>query len=322
MVYETGITSAYDEGEAEALDLFYSRAVDWGDDYLVWAEEDDTSACLPDADSESALAGLGVCNEFDGLESSKFSTASEASLVSSPGAKFLYAGWYQEDFDNRTGEEIGIDAWFRRIMYIAGYIPGEDDPSGPGNTAPGMAIYSPDDGATFAPGASILFSGSAMDAEDGDLTSSLVWTSSLDGQIGIGGNFNAVLSGGVHTITIAVSDSGGLSTVNSVTITVESPVSQNVKMASLVGSSSTLNKNKWVATVDMTIDPALGGAVITGAWSEGGAFTCVTDSLGRCSAKLTVSTKTPSVILTIQNITLTGYEYDPNGVTTVTINKP
>ena len=85
MVYETGITSAYDEGEADALDLFYSRAVDWGDDFLVWQEVADTSACLPSADPESALTGTGTCNEFDGLESNKFSTSSEALFGIQPG---------------------------------------------------------------------------------------------------------------------------------------------------------------------------------------------------------------------------------------------
>ncbi len=320
MVYETGITSAYDEGEAEALDLFYSRAVDWGDDYLVWAEETDTSTCLPAADPESTL--VGVCNEFDGLESSKFSTASEASLVSSPGAKFLYAGWFQEDFDNRTGEEIGIDAWFRRIMYLVDYIPGDDGGTGPGNTAPGATISSPADGMSFPAGSVIDFSGSAVDNEDGDLTSSMVWTSNLDGQIGTGGLFSAILSSGTHIITTTVTDSGGLTSSNTITITVESPLIQKVKVVSLIGSSSTLNKTKWTATVDITVNPALAGAVVTGTWSGGTAFTCTTDSLGKCMVKITVSTKTTSTTLTIQNIVLAGYEYDPSGVITVTVNKP
>jgi len=46
MVHETGLTSVYDAGEVMSLNLFYSRAVDWEDDYLVWTEETDTSACL------------------------------------------------------------------------------------------------------------------------------------------------------------------------------------------------------------------------------------------------------------------------------------
>jgi len=161
-----------------------------------------------------------------------------------------------------------------------------------------------------------------MDAEDGDLTTSLVWVSNLDGQIGTGGSFSAVLSSGTHTITTTVSDSGGLTSSNAITITVEKPVIQKVKVASLVGSSSTLNKTKWVAKVVITLDPAKTGAVVTGTWSNGTSFTCTTDTLGKCTATLNVGTKTTSIIFTIQNVTLAGYEYDPSGVVTVKIYKP
>jgi len=39
-----------EEGEAEPLDLFYSRAINFGDDYVVWADEvldADLGACYP-----------------------------------------------------------------------------------------------------------------------------------------------------------------------------------------------------------------------------------------------------------------------------------
>jgi hypothetical protein len=65
-----------------------------------------------------------------------------------------------------------------------------------------------------------LFDGSASDAEDGDLTASLVWTSNLDGQIGTGGSFSKVLSDGTHVITASVTDSGGNTGSDSITITV------------------------------------------------------------------------------------------------------
>jgi subtilisin len=61
---------------------------------------------------------------------------------------------------------------------------------GGGNTAPTVTITSPDDGASFPSGTSINFAGSASDTEDVDLTSSLAWTSSLDGPIGTGGSFS------------------------------------------------------------------------------------------------------------------------------------
>lgn len=88
------------------------------------------------------------------------------------------------------------------------------------NEAPAVSITSPSDGATFDSGASILFEGAASDPEDGSLTSDLVWTSNLDGQIGTGGSFSTVLSDGNHTITASVTDSGGASGSDSVGITV------------------------------------------------------------------------------------------------------
>ncbi|MHB1482707.1 MAG: Ig-like domain-containing protein, partial [Bellilinea sp.] len=99
------------------------------------------------------------------------------------------------------------------------------------NTPPTVSISSPADGASFANGAVISFAGSAQDAEDGDLTSSLVWTSSLDGQIGTGGAFTAVLSAGTHTITASVSDSGGLAGDASITVTVEPPAGGEILLS-------------------------------------------------------------------------------------------
>jgi len=66
-------------------------------------------------------------------------------------------------------------------------------PGGSGNTSPSVTITSPADGATFNSGATISFSGSALDAEDGNLTTSLAWTSSIDGAMGTGGSIIAGL---------------------------------------------------------------------------------------------------------------------------------
>ena len=90
------------------------------------------------------------------------------------------------------------------------------------NTPPTVAIARPRNGQTFDAGTAISFSGSASDAEDGTLTANLAWTSSLEGWIGAGGSFFTVLSEGTHTITAAVTDSGGLRASASITITVQS----------------------------------------------------------------------------------------------------
>ncbi len=90
------------------------------------------------------------------------------------------------------------------------------------NVAPTATITAPANGSSFSEGTSISFTGSASDPEDGDLTSSLAWTSDLDGAIGSGGSFSATLSVGTHTVTAAVTDSGGLQGSDAITVTVNS----------------------------------------------------------------------------------------------------
>ncbi|MEM7584043.1 MAG: endonuclease [Acidobacteriota bacterium] len=89
-----------------------------------------------------------------------------------------------------------------------------------GNQAPSVTVTSPQSGGSTVEGSTVNFAGSASDPEDGGLTSSLTWTSSLDGALGTGGSFSAVLSVGTHTITAAVVDSGGLPGSDTISLTV------------------------------------------------------------------------------------------------------
>jgi len=76
------------------------------------------------------------------------------------------------------------------------------------NDPPLVHITRPLNAARFPSGASIDFAGSASDTEDGDLTGSLTWTSSIDGSIGTGASFSTTtLSLGTHTISAQTTDS-------------------------------------------------------------------------------------------------------------------
>ncbi len=93
----------------------------------------------------------------------------------------------------------------------------------PANMAPTVSITAPADGSIADAGTSVSFSGSAADAEDGDISASMSWTSSLDGSIGSGASFaTAGLSLGTHTITATATDSGSLSDSASITVIIES----------------------------------------------------------------------------------------------------
>ncbi|HKV09778.1 MAG TPA: M14 family zinc carboxypeptidase [Thermoanaerobaculia bacterium] len=113
--------------------------------------------------------------------------------------------------------------------------------SGGGNTAPSVTITAPANGSSLASGTAVTFSGTASDPQDGNLSSSLVWTSSLDGTIGSGASFStSALSAGSHTITAAVTDSGSLSGSASISVTVTSGGSVTVTFYSVAAQDGRL----------------------------------------------------------------------------------
>jgi arylsulfatase A-like enzyme len=66
---------------------------------------------------------------------------------------------------------------------------------------------------------------SAADAEDGDLSAAIVWSSSRDGALGAGAAVAPTLTAGVHAVMASVTDSGGRSASASVTVTITNPSS-------------------------------------------------------------------------------------------------
>jgi hypothetical protein len=89
------------------------------------------------------------------------------------------------------------------------------------NTPPTVTVSAPTDEASFMVGQIITFSGTAGDSEDNDLTAGLTWVSDREGQIGTGGTFTrSDLAVGLHTITVEVTASTGLTTINEFILTV------------------------------------------------------------------------------------------------------
>jgi hypothetical protein len=83
--------------------------------------------------------------------------------------------------------------------------------SAPSNTPPAVIISSPTSGSSYPEGSFVTLTGSANDAEDGVLTTSIVWSSSVTGRLGSGGSLQTTLPAGSHTITATVSDRAGAS---------------------------------------------------------------------------------------------------------------
>ena len=160
----------------------------------------------------------GTCNPYPGnavylhdLAAHEFGHMLGLSHSSEPAAT-MYAGYATCSTTQRSldaDDVAGIQSLY-----------GKSSSSPPTNSAPSVSISSPGNGASYAAGAAVVFSGSASDPQDGPLTSSVAWASSIDGAIGSGGSFSRTLSAGSHVITASVRDSGGLVGSAQIAITV------------------------------------------------------------------------------------------------------
>ena len=91
-------------------------------------------------------------------------------------------------------------------------------------TSSSISILSPPDGASFQPGQEITFSGIAVDLEGVELSGdSLIWTSSVNGEIGRGKEFKrSDLVEATHEITLIATDASGVPHTATITITIGS----------------------------------------------------------------------------------------------------
>ena len=242
----------------ETVPSFSSRGINDGDNNVISAREVELSA-----------AGVGVESTWnDGgyntISGTSMSTPHIAGLAArewqgTAADTRAYLRTYVEDITlaNGGGAGTGYDI-------ASGYGLGHVSPSGPINGAPTVSITSLADGSTFDSGATILFEGTASDTEDGDLTTSLVWTSDIDGQIGTGGSFSTTLGDGSHTITASVTDSGGKTGSASIGITVGTPPSEptSVSVDSITyATEGGKNGDKHLLITVALVDPVSGASV-------------------------------------------------------------
>ena len=195
-----------------------------------------------------------------------------------------------------------------------------------GNTPPVISLLAPADSSTFPQGAAISFQAIASDAQDGDRTANIQWSSSINGALGTGGSLSvSTLSPGNHQVTATVSDTAG-NTANTVvsvivqapvntapTVTVSAPANNATLTAgtsfTLSGSASDAQQGNMSSSIVWILDGVTtiaSGANATGVISTAGAHTItarVTDSGGLTGERIvnvTVASAPPPSYCTLK----------------------
>ena len=194
------------------------------------------------------------------------------------------------DAMNATAYELGAPG--RDVTFGYGLVQAADamDYLGGGtpvNTPPSVTITSPANGSSFEAGTPVGFTGTASDAEDGSLSGSISWTSSLDGALGTGASISPVLSEGTHTITASVTDSGGLTDTDVITVTITGSGTGGDLTVSVDSDKAAYGDREWV-TITVTVTdsgmPKANAAVTTTITTTNGTlkvFTGLSDANGQ-----------------------------------------
>jgi len=121
IIYETGDNSTVEFGEATPLDLFFSRAFNFGDYYDGFECEEDCTVVddgTLGTDDDGEIANTNTPEDsWYWMEKDEDQLSGEASVTANAGGTFFYSVWNQWQ---EPEEEVieNSDAMFRRVLYI------------------------------------------------------------------------------------------------------------------------------------------------------------------------------------------------------------
>jgi PKD repeat protein len=181
------------------------------------------------------------------------------------------------------------------------------------NQSPTATITSPANNSTFLLGSSVAFAGTGQDPEDGVLTgASLVWTSSIDGQIGTGTSFStSSLSAGTHTITLTAKDAQNATGTATRTITINRAPTATITSPANGGTFAQGTSVAFAGTGQDPEDGALSGASLVwtsnvdGPIGTGTSFSTSSLSTGPHTITLTATDSKGATGTATRSITIT-----------------
>jgi hypothetical protein len=195
------------------------------------------------------------------------------------------------------------------------------------NRAP-VANAGPDQTVQAGPSgtASVALDGSASSDPDGDPLS-YRWA---EGAVTLAATATAAISlpVGVHTITLTVTDPGGLSASDTVLATVQPvPTTASVHVAGLSDSSQILRRKQWQPAVTVAVATEAGqplGYVVATVRTSGlssRTLSCTTGTDGSCRVGTPTVNRHGSVTFTVTNLSAASRSYRPadNVVTSLTV---